>query len=665
MHLLRDTSINYKILVPPIVMVVALGVVLIFSIHGLNKQQSVLSRANELSLQKMTLVNEFIALSERVQSDLFRISVLRYMKLSEQETAPIHGHLEQGLNDLRVIYGQILSKWRLDQKEKEILKQMSVPMESFRQKTMQATAAVLKNPSFGILLVRSASVPFVDFKNLLTGFLNYQKEKIAHAENVSRETMETVRTTIIVIGVLTAFIAILGTIWIGRRFISRPVGSITAAMGQLAEGNLSIAVGDLDRQDEIGSMARAVEVFRKNAVEKLGAEKALRESEKKAQQYLEMAGVLFVALDDEGNIALINRRGLEILGYHREELLGKNWFRTCLPDRFQKDVLDVYRQLIRGEVEPVEYYENPILTKDGKERIIAWHNSVLQNPEGEIAGILSSGEDITERVQAEEEKKELEAKLQRAEKMEAMGLMAGGVAHDLNNILSGIVSYPELLLVDLPEDSPLRNPIKTIQESGMRAADVVEDLLTIARGVTTSKEVLNLNAMIEEYMDSAEQQKLEKIKPLSTYRTELDSELLNITCSASHVKKILMNLTVNASEAIEGTGTVTISTMNRYLDEPLKGYEDVRAGEYVLLSILDDGSGISPQDLDKIFEPFYTKKVMGRSGTGLGLAVVWNSMQDHKGYINVKTSEKGTVFELYFPTTREASGCGGGRSSPG
>ena len=93
--------------------------------------------------------------------------------------------------------------------------------------------------------------------------------------------------------------------------------------------------------------------------------------------------------------------------------------------------------------------------------------------------------------------------------------------------------------------------------------------------------------------------------------------------------------------------------MNQYLDEPFKGYEDVRIGEYVLLSVSDDGSGISPGDLDRIFEPFYTKKVMGRSGTGLGLAVVWNSMQDHDGYINVKSNEKGTVFELYFPTTRE------------
>ena len=257
------------------------------------------------------------------------------------------------------------------------------------------------------------------------------------------------------------------------------------------------------------------------------------------------------------------------------------------------------------------------------------------------------------RKRAEEEKAELESRLQRARKMEAMGLMAGGVAHDLNNILSGIVSYPELLLLDLPEDSPLRNPIKTIQESGMRAAEVVEDLLTIARGVASGKEVLNLNAVVEEYLDSAEHRKLERIHPSSTFKTEFDAALLHITGSASHVKKILMNLVTNASEAIEGKGTVTVSTMNRYLDEPLKGYEDIRTGEYVLLTISDDGSGIFPQDLDRIFEPFYTKKVMGRSGTGLGLAVVWNTVQDHKGYINVRTSEKGTTFELYFPVTRE------------
>jgi two-component system, cell cycle sensor histidine kinase and response regulator CckA len=154
-------------------------------------------------------------------------------------------------------------------------------------------------------------------------------------------------------------------------------------------------------------------------------------------------------------------------------------------------------------------------------------------------------------------------------------------------------------------------------------------------------------------MGSAESQKLRYMYASVHFQTELAADLLNMRGSPIHLKKTLMNLVTNASEAIEGGGTVTISTFNRYLDEPLKGYDDVRTGEYVVLSVSDNGHGISSKDMERIFEPFYTKKVMGRSGTGLGLAVVWNTVQDHNGYINVKTSDNGTVFELYFPVTRK------------
>ena len=195
--------------------------------------------------------------------------------------------------------------------------------------------------------------------------------------------------------------------------------------------------------------------------------------------------------------------------------------------------------------------------------------------------------------------------------------------------------------------------METIKESGMRAVDVVADLLTIARGVATGKEVLDLNTLIAEYLGSAEHLELEKSHSFVDLKTELDPGLFNLRGSSTHIKKILMNLVANASEAIEGSGTVTISTANRYLDEPLKGYEEVRTGEYAMLTVSDDGSGISPQDLERIFEPFYTKRVMGRLGTGLGLAVVWNTVRDHNGYINVKSSENGTVFDLYFPVTRD------------
>jgi len=261
-------------------------------------------------------------------------------------------------------------------------------------------------------------------------------------------------------------------------------------------------------------------------------------------------------------------------------------------------------------------------------------------------------QEIEERKQAEAEARESEEKLARAKRMESLGLMAGGIAHDLNNILSGIVSYPDLLLMDLPKDSPISKPVETMKESGQRAADVVSDLLTVAKGVATGKEVLGLNTLVKEYLNSAEHLKLAKMRPAITVKSKLDSDLLNIDCSPTHIKKTLMNLVVNASDAIEDGGTVSISTTNKYLDEPLKGYENVREGEYVLLTVSDDGSGISLEDLEKIFEPFYTKKLMGRSGTGLGLAIVWNTVQNHDGYINVTSSEKGTVFELYFPVSR-------------
>ena len=261
--------------------------------------------------------------------------------------------------------------------------------------------------------------------------------------------------------------------------------------------------------------------------------------------------------------------------------------------------------------------------------------------------------DSTERKQAEEALKESEEKLARSKKMESLGLLAGGVAHDLNNVLSGIVSYPDLILLDFPEDSRLRKPIETMQESGQRASAIVQDLLTVARGVATTKEPLSLNDLVGDYLHSPEFNKLKQFHPTVTVKTNLDTDLFNISGSPVHIRKVVMNLVSNAAEAIEGSGNVTISTANRHVDRPLRGYDDVNIGEYVVLSVSDDGSGISSNDLERIFEPFYTKKVMGRSGTGLGLAVAWNVVQDHKGYIDVTTDGNGTTFELFFPITRE------------
>jgi CheY-like chemotaxis protein len=237
--------------------------------------------------------------------------------------------------------------------------------------------------------------------------------------------------------------------------------------------------------------------------------------------------------------------------------------------------------------------------------------------------------------------------------MESLGLLAGGVAHDLNNVLTGIVSYPELILSDLPQDSKFREPMITVMESGHRAVSIVQDLLTVARGVATTKEPLKLNDLVNAYLTSPEFKKLKQFYPYINVNTFLADDLLNVRVSQLHIRKVVMNLVVNAFETIKGAGTVEISTENRYIDEPLRGYDEVSIGEFAVLSISDNGTGISNEDLERIFEPFYTKKIMGRSGTGLGLAVVWNVIQDHQGYINIKTSESGTRFDVYIPITRD------------
>ena len=304
----------------------------------------------------------------------------------------------------------------------------------------------------------------------------------------------------------------------------------------------------------------------------------------------------------------------------------------------------------RGGNAPREYR---IVRPDGAVRWILDRSFPITDDDGEITRITGIAEDVTERKAAEKALQASQEKAARSKKMESLGLLAGGVAHDLNNILSGIVSYPELLLLDLPEDSPFRKPILTIQESGQRASAIVQDLLTIARGVAIAKEPLDLNLVVKEYLISPEFIRLQRLHATVTVETDLERDLLNIGGSRVHLKKVLMNLVANAVEAIEGQGTVRVATRNCYVDQPLQGYDDIKMGEYAVLSVSDDGSGITPDDLAHIFEPFYTKKTMGRSGTGLGLAVVWNVVQDHEGYINVINDAHRTVFDLYFPITRE------------
>ena len=252
--------------------------------------------------------------------------------------------------------------------------------------------------------------------------------------------------------------------------------------------------------------------------------------------------------------------------------------------------------------------------------------------------------------------KQLEAQLQRAKKMEAVGTLAGGVAHDLNNVLSAIVTYPDLILPQLPEESPIRKPVLTMRESGNKAVAIVQDLLTLARRGVPTKMIVNINRIITEFLKSPEYRKIQSYHPGVSMETRLEDDLPALTGSPVHLSKALMNLISNAVESIEETGKVEISTQTVRLEQPVYGYETVPAGKYIQTRISDTGAGIAARDMEHIFEPFYTKKKMGRSGTGLGMSVVWGTVKDHEGYIDIQsTASEGTTISLYFPVSSRES----------
>jgi PAS domain S-box-containing protein len=371
---------------------------------------------------------------------------------------------------------------------------------------------------------------------------------------------------------------------------------------------------------------------------------ALRESEARFRQ-LSDAALEAIVIHDNGIILQANEQFFSMFGLTRKEVIGRH--------RIMDYIASEHHQFIVSQDfrHPMSFWEVDGMKKGGLKFPI-----VIRNKEMSYFGkkvTVSIVRDISERKAAALETQSLKEKLARSKKMEVLGLLAGGVAHDLNNILSGIVSYPELLLMKEGLDDHTRKALKTIQESGERAAAVVNDLTTISRGIASNKEALNINSIVLEYLDSPEFHNVKLLHPNVRVLTELEPELFNISGSRLHIRKCIMNLIVNAYEAIEHDGTIIISTINRYLDKPLKVYSDIDIGEYALLTVFDSGVGISQEEIDRIFEPFYTKKVMGRSGTGLGLTVVWNTVQDHNGYINLTSGKDGTKFDLYFPITRE------------
>ena len=402
------------------------------------------------------------------------------------------------------------------------------------------------------------------------------------------------------------------------------------------------------KNDELKSINKELQII---IAQHKHAEESLRKSEEKYRLLTENVTDVIWTTDMELNYTYISPAIEQIHGWSVEEAASLTINDILTPQSIEiiskRMAAHITLGAKTGNYKISDRLELELYCKDGTTIWAEISASSILDEDGNPVGILGVTRDITER-------KKLEIQLQRAQKMEAIGTLAGGVAHDLNNVLSAQVSYPDLLLMDLPEDSPLRKPILTIQKSGKKAAAIVQDLLTLARRGVIATEVVNLNTIIDDYIKSPECENLIEFHNGVNIHSDLEPYLLNIMGSSIHLSKTVTNLVSNAAEAMPGGGNIFISTRSKYIDKPIRGYDDVKEGDYVILSVSDTGIGILSENLEKIFDPFYTKKAMGRSGSGLGMAVVWGTVKDHKGYINVESTEgKGTTFTLYFPVTRK------------
>jgi PAS domain S-box-containing protein len=494
----------------------------------------------------------------------------------------------------------------------------------------------------------------------------------------------------------------------------------------------------------------------------------IRKERDRAQQYLDIIDVILLALDLEGRITLINRKGCSTLGWEERELLGRDWIDACLPARTQDVLRRSFDKLLAGDL---AYVENPVLTKSGEERMIGWRNSLLRDDAGRVIGTLSSGEDITERKRAEQdllksearartlvesniigiatgdlkgklidangaflglvgftrenllsgemrwdtltppeyhasdqraveqlrttgvaspwekqffrkdgsrisvligvttrvaadgdiecvsfvldisERKQLEQQLRQAQKMEAVGRLAGGIAHDFNNLLGVIIGYSEIVEERLGQSDPLRPKAEQIKKAGQRAATLTRQLLAFSRQQVLEPKVLDLNAVVADTLKMLQRVLGEDIELIMVPGPELG----RIKADQGQIEQIIMNLAVNARDAMPQGGKLTISTVNEELDEVyVRQHPGVVPGSYVMFAVSDTGCGMDRETQTHIFEPFFTTKELGK-GTGLGLATVYGVVKQSGGYIWVYSEAgRGSTFKIYLPRIGEA-----------
>ena len=377
------------------------------------------------------------------------------------------------------------------------------------------------------------------------------------------------------------------------------------------------------------------------------AQEALSTEREKLAVTLRSIGDGVIAADTRGRVVLLNEVAEDLTGWKESEAIGRKL----------TDVFNIINEKTRLRCEnPVEKVlqmgnvvglanHTVLISRNGRERAIADSGAPIHNDRGEIIGVVLVFRDVTETIRLQEF-------AARAQRLETAGRIAGQVAHDFNNLLGPLTAYPSLIKDDLEENHPAIELLDQIQNSAMQMADINQQLLTLGRRGHYNLEPINLNEIIEQVL-----MQFFPIARTTSIEKDLCLELFNMRGGKAQIFRVITNLIANALDAINEVGKISLKTENYYVDSIEGKYGRVPQGEYVKFTLTDNGSGIAPEALPKIFDPFYTtKNAEGRRGSGLGLSIVHAVVEDHGGYMDFSTKlGKGTSFFLYFPITRESA----------
>ena len=373
-------------------------------------------------------------------------------------------------------------------------------------------------------------------------------------------------------------------------------------------------------------------------------EEDLRNSEEKYRSIITNMDNGYYEMDLRGNLTFFNDPLVDIVGYPPEEVYGLNYRRFIPPD--QAEAMKEKYAIIRRTGKPEKLYRYPIIRKDGSQKTVEASAALITDRNGEAIGFRGVVLDITDRLNAEQERKRIEAQYQQIQRLEGIGTLAGGVAHDFNNLLMGIQGNVSLMMLETAPRHPHHDKLKNIESCVTAGADLTRQLLGFARGGKYMVKPLDLNQLVQRTAGMFGRTRKE-IQVLQA----LEQEVWPVMADQSQIEQVLLNLCINAWQAMPEGGNINVTTDNVVLDAAAARPLGISPGRYVKVSVADAGVGMDAATQERIFEPFFTTKEMGR-GTGLGLASAYGIIKNHDGTIDFVSREgEGTTFFFYLPAT--------------